>query len=237
MIRLILALFLLTAPANANCRHALVLALDVSGSVNSDEYRLQVEGLAYALNSPRVQDAILSDPSGHVSIAVFEWSNYYYQSMVQDWHDLRTRADIIALAARIKAHKKSAFTNKTAIGAALLYAEALLADKPDCVRHTIDVSGDGPNNLGPTPKEIFDRARFENIEVNGLVIAAATGLGGKFSPSDEDKAQDLLRYFETDVIHGPNAFALLARSYPDYARAMEEKIIRELRPNLFSMLR
>jgi hypothetical protein len=91
--------------------------------------------------------------------------------------------------------------------------------------------------LGPEPQEIYEREAFFDIEVNALVVTAATGLNGEFNSSDETKAQRLLRYFESEVIHGPNAFALMARSFQDYARAMEEKIIRELRPNLFSMLR
>lgn len=234
---IVLFLTLSSLPCAAACRHALVVALDISGSVNEREYRLQLDGLAYALQSPDVQTLVLSDPSAPISIAVFEWSDQKHQRLIQDWVSLQTDQDMAALAARLRQHRKDRVTLKTAIGGAISFGRAMLQDRANCWRRTIDVSGDGKNNDGPRPRDIYRTGLYNEITVNALVVTGASDETGLFAPADESRARRLQAYYDAEVIHGQGAFSMLARGYEDYARAMAEKLIRELQPAMVSELR
>lgn len=220
----------LTSPAQSACRHALVLALDVSGSVDAREYRLQMNGLATALLDPKVQQIILSDPSAPISLAVFEWSGRNYQRLIQDWVVVEQPSDLERTASFLRKRFKKRAPVKTAIGSALSFGSAMLAEKSECWRQTIDVSADGENNNGPAPKSLLGRSGFRNIEVNALVI------GDGIADAEAGAAVSLKTYFEQNVIRGPSAFAILANGYKDYARAMKLKLIKELSPQVLSKL-
>ncbi|MEO1687726.1 MAG: DUF1194 domain-containing protein [Pseudomonadota bacterium] len=210
-----LVVLLAAAPAQA-CRLALVLALDVSSSVDVEEHALQIEGLAAALEDPEVMEAILL-PGGPVAIAVFEWSGRDRQSLVADWAMLRSPTDIFALTARIRGSQRSHAEYPTALGHALAYAGRLFARGPDCENRTVDVSGDGANNDGYEPFHAYRVFDFEDITVNALVV------GGPRRPA-------LIRYFQTLVIRGDAAFTEVADGYADFERAMRRKLLREIRP-------
>jgi len=218
---LLLMLVFTQAVQAQSCRLALVLALDVSGSVDPAEYAQQVNGLASALDHADVRAQLLNGAGATVSLAVFEWSSRNHQYVIQPWVVLDTAAALDAAILRIRAHRKIRAGLKTALGTALFFGAALLQDQSRCWQKTIDVSGDGENNIGPTPDQIYQTGAFDQITVNGLVIGAATG------PSDDEKP-DLLRYYESEVIHGPASFAMIARGYQDYAAAMRRKLVREL---------
>lgn len=214
--------------AEAYCRQALVLALDVSGSVSSLEYQQQISGLAAALRDPEVEQLILAGP-GHVSVMAFEWSSENHQSLIADWTTLRSGGDVESFAARVAAHRKIRAGLKTALGRALEFSAAKLRQQADCLRHTIDVSADGKNNIGPQPSDIYQRSSFQEITVNALVVDISQA--DKGDVIDRFAAKKKLRaYYETRVIRGPGAFAMIAKGYADYAHAMREKLIRELAP-------
>lgn len=213
-------LILLAAGPALACRQALVLALDVSGSVDATEYRQQVSGLALALSDPDIRQIILSDTGNPVDIMVFEWSSRNHQYVILPWTRLDGAGALDSAIARIQSHRKIRAGLKTALGTALGFAHTMLGQKPDCWQHTIDVSADGYNNVGPAPQTIYS-AGFARITVNALVV-------GK--PGPDSRSGALLDYFETDVIRGPGAFAMVANGYGDYARAMKLKLIKELAP-------
>lgn len=235
---LVLALTARGAIAQEACRHALVMAVDISGSVNADEYQLQIDGLSDALLSREVGAILLETPETPVALAIFEWSSEDHQRLIQDWIFIRTQADIDAVAHRLTQHQKDRVTLKTAIGGAIEFAGVLLSEQPQCWRKTIDISGDGENNDGPRPDTVRNRPAFRDVIINALVISE----GGFADPRivqqdstivgvDTRKPRDLLmEYYLTHVIHGPEAFAEVARGYQDYAEAMRRKLLRELSP-------
>jgi len=219
----------LTSPALAqDCRLALVLALDVSNSVDAGENRLQREGLAHALLSPEVVRAFLQgDP---VALFVFEWASTEYQvDVTPGWQKVRSAEDLGRVAAAVvdartrdDAHRHS--LGATGLGTALHHAATALDAGPDCRARTIDVSGDGENNSGPGPEAVYESSLFEGVTVNALVI------GGAFEAGSEPRAQErqLAAWFEAHVLRGPGAFWILADGYEDYERAMRIKLLREL---------
>lgn len=200
-------------PAQASCRLALVLALDVSSSVDPYEDRLQRRGLAAALMAEDVQAAILADPDFHVALHVFEWSGRYQQTTLLEWRLLRGPADIADAAAALAESNRGYANFPTALGYALGHAATQLDRAPACERQTVDVSGDGRNNAGFGPQTAYRHFDFADVTVNGLAI------GGS-----EDH---LPHYYQTEVIRGPGAFVEIAADFLGFQRAMERKLIRE----------
>ena len=217
----------LCQPTYAACRHALVLALDISGSVNPQEYRLQLDGLANALIAKEVQEVLFAMPDDPISISVFVWSSKDHQRLVLNWVDIDNPATLQVIAERLRNYNKDRVTLKTAIGEALLFSKSLLQEKQDCWRRTIDVSGDGTNNDGPKPKEVYENHDFDGITVNGLVVTV-----DKFRTQTEvfKLATDLQIYFDHNILHGFDSFSMPALGYEDFERAMTLKLLRELAP-------
>lgn len=206
------------------CRHALILALDVSGSVNEKEYRAQMVGVADALLAPGVQDLLFSYPGAPVHLSVFEWSSTNHQDLLQDWVVLDEPATLIAVSKRIRTTTPKRQGLKTAMGEALGFGAALMEQLPHCWRHTIDISADGKNNAGRLPSQTYLDPRFQSVVVNALVIGDVDDRNDTLSPAQ------LQTYFEKHVLHGPGAFTQVANGFPDYANAMTRKLIRELKP-------
>lgn len=222
-VRALLLLIVLGQTAHAEtCRLALVLALDVSGSVDRKEYAQQINGVALALDHPDVRAQILNGGAAAVSLAVFEWSSRNHQFVIQPWVVLDSPVTLNAAIARIRAHRKQRAGLKTALGTALSFAGSLMREKDSCWYKTIDVSGDGRNNIGPTPRDAYHSPAFAAITVNALVVAPADS-----DPAEKSK-EDLRAYYEAEVIRGAGAFAMIARGYDDYADAMRRKLLREL---------
>ncbi len=227
LLALLVSLPLVAAKAAAvECRIALVLALDVSGSVNETEYRQQLDGLASALGSDEVRSAILTG-GGTVNLAAFEWSSQNHQFVVQPWITLDSHARIDAAVSRIQAYKKQRAGLKTALSTALLFAADLLRQQSDCWQRTIDVSGDGKNNIGPSVPQVYRLSAFDRTTVNALVVGDPASVREIAQETGLTK-DGLKRYFERNVIRGPGAFAMVANGYEDYARAMRRKLLREL---------
>lgn len=207
----------LAAPAAAqDCRLALVLALDVSSSVDAREDRLQREGLSRALLGPRVMEAFLAgDP---VALYAFEWSGSRSQVPLgsTDWEMVEDEEDLRRIANRIGKSTRSRSNLPTAVGAALGHAASRLRDGPDCRSRTVDVSGDGIHNEGFSPELAYREFPFEGVTVNALVIG---GVGND---------AELVAWFQAEVLRGPGAFSIYATGYEDYEQAIEAKLLREL---------
>ena len=207
------------AVAQSHCRLALVLALDVSSSVDADEYILQRDGLAAALNDPLIRSAIL-DADGHVAMAIYEWSGRRQSAIVSNWTALEDDAAIDGLINRLVSAPRSHTRFPTAMGYALGYGAMLLARGPDCDRQVIDVSGDGENNDGFPPRLAYKNFPFTNVTVNGLAV-----LGG---------SDDVLDYFHREVRFGFGAFVETSEGYQGYRDAMTRKLFRELNDMILS---
>lgn len=228
MIRAALAACLCLAPLTASaftCHVALVLALDASDSVDRREADLQRRGLAEALKDPEVMAALTPYPGHGALLMAFEWADPGARRVIVEWAALDGAAAIFGIAAKLEIPPPVQMTGQTGLGAALDFAVAAHARAPaDCARKVIDVSGDGPGNVGPAPSIRRRAGAFDGITINGLVI--------REDPADYNAQQptrDPLPYYEAEVRHGPGAFVMTAASYDDYAVAIRRKLLRELR--------
>jgi len=201
-------------PFTANaCGLALVLAIDVSLSVDEAEFSLQTDGIAQALRDPSVAAAIGSVEGG-VAISLMQWSGRDDQAVSVDWRHVDGAGRLAGLADEIAATPR-AFGSKTAPGSALSYAMDLHRALPmTCARHVTDVSGDGISNDGVETRVMRDQAVGLGHTINGLVI-----LG------DDTRLE---AYYRHNVIGGPGHFLEIAYGFDDYGRAMREKLLKEL---------
>ena len=216
---------LVSTSAHAACRQALAIGMDISGSVDAEEYRYQLTGLANALISDSVSNLLLKTLGAPVMISVFEWSGDRHQEIVLDWlkiDDERTLGDI-ALLLSSRTRPRGPFT--TSIGAAIQFGGALLDQVPECWRHTLDLSGDGKNNYGIPPEAVGVATTRVVMTVNGLVIG---GHDDRLRKSPETRLEELHAYYLNNVVSGPGAFVEMARGYQDFEEAMTRKLIKEL---------
>ncbi|WP_417769818.1 DUF1194 domain-containing protein, partial [Stappia sp.] len=208
-----LSLALGAAPAAHACPLALVLAIDVSSSVDDSEYELQRQGLAEAFRDPQVGAAIRA--TGGLLASAFEWSGREQQVVKADWTWLETPEEIARFADRLADTPRSHRRYPTALGYALGYAAIHHGRAPrECIRRVVDMAGDGINNEGFPPESAYRAFDYSAITVNGLAIAG--------------DHPDPVRYYRNRVIRGPGAFVEVARGFEDYARAMKRKLLREL---------
>ncbi|WP_298847363.1 DUF1194 domain-containing protein [uncultured Ruegeria sp.] len=224
--RLVAALLCIIAgPALGQCRQALALGLDVSGSVDSHEYRLQLEGLASALRHPEVGQLMQSDGSTSMYLAIFEWSEPSHERMLLNWTEIQTASDLNAISDGLAQTTRSAAPQGTAVGSAMAFGADLLSQQTKCWRRTLDLSGDGKHNLGPHPRDVGIYLQNDGITINGLVIGADDPNTG-----DQRYVQvgELSAYFSAWVILGPNSFVEVALGFEAFEDAMTRKLIREL---------
>lgn len=228
MIRALIALSIVFAPFAARadvCHAALVLALDTSDSVDAHEADLQRKGLAAALRDEAVRAAISPRAGLGAALMAFEWNNPSVQRVIAPWRLLSSPAAIDAFAEVLEAEPPDILRGQTGIGAALRFAAQSFNDAPPCERRLIDVSGDGPGNTGPPPKQVRLSGVLNDITVNGLVIRNPA------LDSAQPPARDPLPYYQKNVKWGPGAFVIVIDSYDDYAEAIRRKLLRELSPN------
>ncbi len=199
------------------CRLALLLALDISVSVDAAEDALQRQGLAAALIAPEVEQAFFSSPMP-VALAAYEWSGRDTQHVIQPWQLIETPADLVDVARRVGRSTRSDAGSATAMGHALGFGATLMRQAPPCLFQTIDLSGDGSNNDGYGPQIAYRHFPFDGVTVNGLVINAADFEGELF----------LIPFFRNNVLHGHGAFLEIAQGFEDFERAMRRKLEREL---------
>ncbi len=198
------------APA-ASCELALVLAFDVSGSVNTGEYRLQVDGLAAALQDASVAEALVQSQA---AIMVMQWTGLSRQQISLPWRQIARDEDVGRLALDVAGIEREWRDFSTAIGEAMQLALTSFDEGPDCTRRVVDISADGMSNEGVLPEDIRPALQAAGVVVNGLAIE-----------SDED---DLADYFRRSVITGAGAFVISAADFKDYPRAIRQKLLREV---------
>lgn len=215
---LIIALPLVLAtpqPARAEAVDmALVLAVDVSESVDADEYQLQHEGIARAFESPDVLEVIKGGAHAAIDVLVLEWSDRDKQAVTVDWTLIRDATSALRFAERVRASRRSS-NGLTAIGDAMLAAAEAFQRLPDqAARRVIDISGDGMANVGPRPNEVRDSLVSQGIVINGLAILAS-------EPWVDT-------YYNNDVVGGTGAFLLQVQDFQSFATAIKQKLLAEI---------
>ncbi len=206
-----------------------VLAADVSRSINDDEFTLQRRGYAAAIVSPKLMEAIHDGPHGAIALCYVEWAGEGEQKIVVDWKIVRGSADAEAFAATLVAAPR-AFVGRTAIGSALDFAmTAIGASGFSADRKVIDVSGDGTSNQGRPAPEARDAAVAAGAIVNGLSIfnrSAAAESG--YLALHTNPPGGLAQYYRDNVIGGPGAFVLPIDDFGKFSEAMIRKLIAEI---------
>lgn len=222
-----------SAKAQQACRQALALGLDVSGSVDKAEYRLQLNGLAAALSDPDVQAAVLAFPDAPIRVMVYEWSGLQDQRRLIDWVVLDDLDKIATVVQRLQTTSNAGIGDtSTALGAAMVYGARALAQHPDCWIKTLDISGDGPANLGAHPRDVKG-AQLGDIVINGLIIGPNSRAN---TTKNLRNVKTLEEYYQGFVLRGPGAFAETATDYADFERAMRRKLLREIQSPAISAL-
>ena len=199
---------------------ALVLAVDVSLSMDRDEQRAQREGYVAAVRHPAVLDAIRRGRVGRIALAYMEWGGPWTQNVVADWTVIDDADSAEAFAARL-ADAPTTTSRGTSISAALDRAVALLDRAPAAARRVVDVSGDGPNNMGPLVTEARDRALAAGVEINGLPLMIKE-TDRLFSIPELDL------YYQDCVVGGPAAFVIPVLDKARFASAIRQKLILEI---------
>jgi len=204
----------------------LVLAADVSRSIDEGEFELQRKGYAAALSDPRVLAAIRGGSNGTAAICFVEWSGAGEQMVVVDWTVIRDDEDAGGLSASILAAPRS-FMGRTSISGAIDFAmERFAAAKPRSNRRIIDISGDGTNNSGRLVTEARDQALAEGVTINGLAI-----VNDKPNPGYAFHTQPpggLPEWYRQNVIGGPGAFIRVVEDFRSFADAMTNKLVSEI---------
>ena len=212
--------------ARAETDLEVILAADVSRSVDDGEFELQRKGYAAALTDPRVLTAIQGRTNKAIGISFIEWSGDEDQQVVVDWTEIRDEEDAGSVAAAILAAPRS-FMGRTSISAAIDFAMARFAmAKWQAKRRIIDVSGDGTNNSGRPVTEARDQAVANGVTINGLaIINDKPNLG--YSAHTQPPG-GLPLYYKENVIGGPNAFLIVVQDFNSFADAMANKLAKEI---------
>ncbi|MFK7836677.1 MAG: DUF1194 domain-containing protein [Sulfitobacter sp.] len=207
---LVLLAFLFVPRVPLACDLALVLAVDVSGSVDSREYRIQMGGLAAAMRDGIVQDALMD---AQAQVTLVQWTGKSRQRQTIPWTQITDPGDVAALADAIDNDLRRWRNFSTAIGEAIEVSASLFDAVPGCRRKVIDVSGDGISNEGLEPHSMHGQMRARGIVINGLAI--------------ETDETDLTAYFYENLIVGEGAFVITANGFEDYPEQIRRKLQRE----------
>lgn len=204
----------------------LVLAADVSRSVDATKFQLQRDGYAAAISDPRVLDAIRTGRYGRIGMIFIEWSGIGSQRVLIDWTTIGDAEAAKGFGDRLIEAPRS-FADRTSISGAIAFAMAQFARAPyDTARRTIDISGDGTNNSGPEVAQARDEAIAQGVTINGLVIFSETPLS--WNPDHTNPPGGLDQYYRNNVIGGPGAFVLAAQNFNSFGEAIIRKLIAEV---------
>jgi hypothetical protein len=204
----------------------LVLAADVSRSVDHTKFQLQRDGYAAAISDPRVLDAISGGVHRRIAVCFVEWSGAGAQKLVIDW-TLIDGADSARKFADALVEAPRSFADRTSISGAIEFSMAQLARAPFASkRRTIDISGDGTNNSGRDVVLARDEALARGVTINGLVILSERPL--PWNPEHTNPPGGLPNYFRDNVIGGPGAFVITAQNFESFGLALINKLIAEI---------
>jgi len=194
---------------------ALVLAVDSSYSVDTTEFRLQMDGIAAAFRDPKVVNAIAKGPIGKIAVTLFQWSSDQSQKIAVPWMVIGSAAAAAGFAARVAVAPRLTAEGGTSISAAVQFGADLISVVPARpLRRVIDVSADGGNNNGIRPEDARDNAIDLGITINGLAII------------NEVPYLDI--YFQRRVTGGSGSFVVVANDYAAYRDAILRKLILEI---------
>ena len=215
---LVLAPMAAAAPESRQVDLALVLAVDVSRSINDTRYDLQRDGYALAFRDPAVIAAITDNAQHGIAVTFVEWSGAGEQSQVVPWTIITDRVSSEGFAAAVGDAERR-FAGWTSISDALDFSAALLHDgQISARRHVIDVSGDGSNNNGRPVADARDEAVAAGITINGLpILTIEATLDG---------------YYQANVVGGPGAFVVPTANFENFAKAIQTKLIKEIAINI-----
>jgi hypothetical protein len=200
----------------------LVLAVDVSFSMDEDEQRLQRLGYVEAIRSGEVLAAIQDGITGKIAVAYMEWAGAAEQRVVVDWQVISDAASAEAFTARL-GQQPIRRVFRTSISEALAVATDLIAENGyEGIRKVIDVSGDGPNNQGRLVVAARDRAIAAGITINGLPLMLKRSANSYFDLPNLDE------YYETCVIGGGGAFLVPVRDIEAFGEAVRRKLVLEI---------
>jgi len=199
-----------TLPVKA-CDLALAFAVDVSGSIDQKDFRIQMQGLADGLRDGVVSEALVKS---NARVMLVQWTGSTRQVVNIPWVQITSFSDVEILARRIENTERSWRNYSTAIGEALAFVAKRFDQVPGCKRNVVDMSGDGVSNEGIEPVEAKPELHARTITVNALVI--------------EESDPGLTAYFWENVISGDGAFVVTANGFEDYPAKMRQKLLREI---------
>ena len=200
----------------------LVLAVDVSRSIDEVEAELQRRGYIEALTNDRVIDAVLSGEHRRIALCYTEWAGTHYQVIVINWTVIDSAGAARRFAEKLAEAPRES-QSWTAVGAALAHAgQRFETSGFTSKRRVIDISGDGRTNDGPPAEIVRDKLVSQGVVINGLpVMMNRTNFG---------RPPDLLldKYYEENVIGGPGSFMIVADNFDHFSRAVRTKLVREI---------
>lgn len=213
----VLAAVLLSSAEHAAAQAdvALVLAVDVSGSVTDERFQLQREGIAKALDSEMLAAVVRDGVHQAIEIAVVEWAEE--QEVIVPWTIVHQPEDLAGLAHRLRTTARSWVHTRTDPAGGIVAADALFASAPLVAdRKVIDVSGDGAQNVGKVATAVSrDHVVAHDVTINGLPIT-----------SGEEPEVD--QWYRENVVGGPGAFLVVANGFDAFAEAFQQKLVREI---------
>lgn len=200
----------------------LVIAVDVSYSMDPDEQALQREGYVLALTSKEFLQALRQGPHGKIAVTYFEWAGQSDQKILMPWRliDGPEAADAVAAELARAPYRRA---SRTSISGGLIFAKPLFNDSGyKGLRRVIDVSGDGANNAGPLIVPTRDDVLAAGITINGLPIMLKRPYVGMMDIENLDV------YYEDCVIGGPGAFVIPIREREKFIEATRTKLVLEI---------
>jgi hypothetical protein len=218
----------LAAPARADepVDLMLVLAADVSRSIDAEKFDLQRKGYAAAIGDPRVIAAITGGARKRIALMFMEWSGLGNEQVVVDWTVIDGPASAKAFADKLLEAPR-AFADRTSISGAIDFAINQLDKAPyTAERLTIDVSGDGTNNFGHDVTESRDAAVTLGVNINGLVILTEHPM--PWNSAHTNPPGGLAKYYRDNVTGGPGSFVMEARDFHSFGDAILKKMIAEI---------
>ncbi len=203
------ALNFIAGPAAA-CSVALLLAIDVSSSIDIGEYKFQTHGLADALLDPEIMDVLVLH---QVALSVVQWSGAEEGDLTIPWRRMLSYSEVRNFAARVRDMPRKWEGSNTAVGDAIAFSVAQFGRVADCDRKVIDVSGDGSSNAGLNAVIESRKAEAAGIQINGIAI---------------DIVGAAITAFYTRFVVTSDGFVITSRGFSDYPRSIREKLLREL---------
>jgi hypothetical protein len=201
----------------------LVLAVDVSRSMDQDEQQLQRDGYVGAFRHPDILNAIHSGPYGRIAVTYLQWAGAFYQEVLVPWRILESKEDAYAFADELAKVPLTQETRTSISGALNFAADVFRSSNAASERRTIDVSGDGSNNDGVPLVPVRDRVVASGIVINGLpILLRPSNLFGPLGtiPLDE--------YYRNCVIGGRGAFVIPILDKREFETAIRRKLVLEI---------